>query len=161
MAAPLVLWESLNTFNTLLSKTPFYSPHDVFIIIWPWLSLPTRRSFCPRGIFYFFLRQPLIAWLTLSRAQWRTFRAPLHIKANNGCASLHTCKLPHTALTLCLTLSVDSESNYMPLRDNCFWVPHWPQALCFLPSTWKLWCLKLPNGRKNTSQIKYSTHWYF
>lgn len=161
MAAPLVLWESLNTFKTLLSKTPIYSPHDVFIIIWPWLSLPTRRSFCPRGIFYFFLRQPLIAWLTLSRAQWRTFRAPLHIKANNGCASLHTCKLPHTALTLCLTLSMDSVSNYMSLRDNCFWVPHWPHALCFLQSTWKLWCLKPPNSRKNTSQKKYSTHWYF
>lgn len=41
-------------------------------------------------------QQPLIAWLTLSRTQWWTFGAPLHITSNNGSTCPQTRKPPHT-----------------------------------------------------------------
>lgn len=156
MAAPLVLWESLNTFKTLLCKTPIHNPHDVFIIIWPWLPLLTGRGFCPRGVPP--PQQPLIAWLTLSRTQWWTFRATLHITSNNGSTSPQTINRPTPAHTLCLTLSVDSVNNYMSLLEDCFWGPHWPQTLCFLLATKKSCCLKPPFGEKNACHFPQICH---
>ncbi len=154
MAAPLVLWESLNTLKTLLRRlsiapmmSSLLSDHD---------CLSRQDEASVPGVF-FFPPDSLwsLGWLSLEHNDGHSEH---HITANNGSASLHTCKPPHTALTLCLTQSVDSVSNYMSLQDNCFWGLHWPQALCFLHSTWKLWCLKPLNGRKKyfTKKVFYT-----
>ncbi len=114
MAAPLVLWESLNTLNTLLRRLSIASMMSSLLSDHDCLSRQDEASV--PGVF----PPPpdslwSLGWLSLEHNDGHSEH---HITANNGSASLHTCKPPHTALTLCLTQSVDSVSNYMSLQDN-------------------------------------------